>query len=280
MSQILEAPPAAVCNRIIYTLFDDDGGIFGTFYGRPGLDAHALSEQFRAECYAKAEADGDDFCTIFCSDFAAWLLARGIMSEIETASFSLSVNTSGDNKYTPTHWPICPSCHDGRGEENMGRVLHDLNRMEWHRLCTNCGHTWDHKDEPYDPNLPMLEDDGRYTPAGCVPYSISQAGQIQIDRVLSVCQQFGWTQEEGIATDDGVAAALALGLVMDPQTLRVNGTLTLRKVFDTLSPLSRYIIATRGHWLAYVDGVNMDQAGTHLRNEVISCWIVRPAMNT
>jgi len=263
--------------KVIYMLRDDDGHVLGgPYHGVPGLDIEALASGFRAMSYAKAEAAGDDFCMIGGDDLATWLIERGLLTPIETVDLTASVDTRGEHAYVPAHWPQCPSCDTGRGETWMGRVLHSLNRTDWHRKCTSCGHTWDHRDEAYDASSPMLDDDGRCIDSGCVPYAISQAGGVPFERALNVCRAHGWRADNGIDEHRGIEAAIACGLEMrEWKEQRVAGTLTLRRLFDRLSPAGNYVVATRGHWLAVVKGENRDQADTHLRSEVLACWEVR-----
>jgi hypothetical protein len=261
---------------VIYMLYDDYGGLVrGPLLGKPGLNMESLVAEFRSESYAKAEAAADDYCVLLSSDLADWLIARGLLRTLDTVSLTASVDTSGDHAYAPAFWPSCPACRDGRGDTSMGRVLHSLNRADWHRKCTECGHTWDHHDEPYTSTRPMVDDDGRYIDSGCVPYAISQAANIQFDDVVSVCRDLGWSEGVGMAEDLGVLAAQRFGLKMIPShQIMVAGKPTLRKVLDTLSPARTYIVSTRNHWLAVVRGESRDQGETHMRTEVSGFWEV------
>lgn len=269
---------SAAHGESIYMLRDEDGRVMaGPFRGKPGLDLTDFVSEFRSERYAKAEASGEDFCFIDSGDIVSWLVALGVLAPLKTVSLQAHVDTHGENSYVPSHWPVCPSCGTGRGEESMGRVLRSFNRANWHRKCTKCGHTWGDHDEPYIFKLPMLEDDGRYVASGCVPYSISQAGGIQMDRAVEVCRSFGWNEGDGIDEVEGIAAARACGLEMvSVQPQRIAGSQTLRKVLDRLPRIGIYIVATREHWLAFANGENLDPAETHLRTEVTGCWEVRP----
>lgn len=179
----------------VYMLHDEyHESTYGPYLGVPGLDFSSLSAKFRTESYAKAEAAGDDYCVIGGLDeFARWLLERGVLVSMETVSVAIDLDAGGENRYIPKHWPICPQCGTGHGEEVMseGSVRRALNRAEWHRSCTECGHAWDHHDEPYDSGKPMLEDDGRCIPNGCVPYAISQACALPIAEVMEVCRRHG-----------------------------------------------------------------------------------------
>ncbi|WP_334043638.1 hypothetical protein [Burkholderia ambifaria] len=265
----------------IYMLYAGDGRFLsGPYVGQPSLNIDSLADQFRAERYTQAEGAGDDYCWISEDDFPKWLVQRGLLAPLETVQADAVVDTSGDNRYVPKHWPTCPSCGQGKGDKEMGRVLHELNRADWHRKCTECGHTWDHHDRAYYFDQPMLEDDGRCVESGCVPYALSQAGALPIDQVLEVCRECGWIEGNGIESDSGLEAARRLGIELTPcRNERVAGTLTLRRLFDQLSPAKSYIVAVRGHWLAFVRGENRDQSDTHLRSEVIECWEVRQAVN-
>lgn len=262
----------------IYTLSDDNGGfVGGPFVGEPGLDFVALAARFRTERYAKAEAEGEDYCFIFEHDFMFWLLGNGILSPMEVVAVTVALDTHGEHRYIPAHWPRCPECGEGRGEETMGRVMRQLNRCDWHRKCTHCGHTWDHHDDPYLGDQPMLEDDGRCVHNGCVPYSISQAGEVPINEVLAVCTRHGWSEAGGMYDTHGILAAAELGLSMVPrQMVGIEGKLTLRKLLERLTPTKNYIVATRNHWLAVVKGESRDQANTSMRAEVAGYWEISP----
>lgn len=265
-----------MAQKVVYTLYDDNGCFAGGPYiGEPELNFSTLADSFRKERYAKAEADREDYCIIFEHDFVFWLLEKGILSPMDSTSVTVTLDTQGDNRYIPAHWPLCPVCEEGRGEETTGRVLHPLNRQDWHRQCTNCGHTWDHHDEPYQSGKPMLADDGRCIASGCVPYSISQAGGLPMTEVLAVCTKHGWSEANGMYDAHGILAAKELGLHMQlrqPET--VDGRLTLRKLLGMLSPAKSYIVSTRNHWLAVVKGESRDQANTSMRAEVAGYWEV------
>lgn len=265
----------------VYMLYDRDGHFEGGPYlGEPGLDFSSLAAKFRAERYAKAEAAKEDYCAIFECDFTEWLVATGTLSPIETIRTTITLDTQGENRYVPAHWPLCPECEAGRGEETMGRVLHALNRCDWHRKCSECGHEWEHQDHPYRHDQPMLEDDGRCIASGCVPYSISQAGALPIADVLPVCAKHGWSESNGMYDSHGILAAGELGLRMLPrQVLGIEGKPTLRKLLATLHPAKNYIVDTKEHWLAVVHGENRDTADTSMRAEVFAYWEVLPAHN-
>lgn len=263
--------------KVVYMLYEEDGRIAGGPYlGAPDLDFPALMAEFRTQRYAKCEAASEDYCFLTEDDFASWLLERGVLSPMKAAHITVNIDTSGANRYIPGHWPTCPECGAGRGDQNMGRVLHSLNRCEWYFKCTECDHTWDHHDEPYDHKNPMLEDDGRCIESGCVPYSISQVGGLPMPQVLKTCQSHGWSEDNGMPEDQGIEVAQRLGLRMIPGHMGMIGNkLTLRRLLDTLSPRKSYIVATRGHWLAVVNGINRDQGGTNMRTEVTGYWEVQ-----
>lgn len=263
-------------NKIVYMLSGDEGDSDGPFLGVPDIDFSLLASKFRAERYAQCEAERKDYCHISESDFVSWLLATGVLSPLKATEAYIRVDTSGENAYVPQHWPLCPQCGVGRGEEEMGRLLEALNRREWYRKCTECRHTWAHHDEPYYFDKPMLEDDGRCIAGGCVPYSLSQTTGLDIDEVLEACRERGWREGEGMDAICGIETASALGFRMvETHALVATGKLTLRKLLDTLSPAKSYIVATRGHWLAVVNGENRDQADTNMRAKVIGCWEVQ-----
>lgn len=266
--------------KVVYMLHEEHGSLAGgPLLGEPGLNFSALAAEFRVQCFAQCEATGDDYCFVSESDFVSWLLEREILSPMESVAVTVKIDTSGENAYVPNHWPLCPECGLGRGEQDMGRVAYSLNRAEWRHKCTKCGHAWGHHDEPYYYDKPMLDDDGRCIQSGCVPYSISQAGGLPMPQVLEVCRDRGWCEGEGIPEDKGIDAARVLGLrVTAGHVQMVAGKLTLRRLLDTLSPTKNYIVATRGHWLAVVKGENRDQADTSLRTEVTGYWEVQPAI--
>lgn len=271
--------------KIIYMLRDqDDGSITdGPLLGEPGLDLTSLANAFRDHRYAQSAAKGEDYCFVNNSEFVSWLIEKKVLSALPTETLTYQINTHGDHRYVPAHWPLCPSCGVGRGEDEMGQVFHDLNRSEWHRKCTSCNHIWDCRVEPYHSNRPMLDDDGRYIPNGCVPYAISKAGGLALPDVLEVCLRSGWSEIDGMDEQRGIHAAQMLGLKMVPAPFggvgarMVAGKPTLRKLISAFSPVKSYIIATRGHWLAFVNNAICDPAGTSLRTEVLCHWEVQRA---
>ncbi len=267
-------------SQTVYMLYEGcSHSAGGSYLGAPGLDFSVLAAEFRAERYAKAEAAGEDYCFISNGGFVVWLLERGVLAPMETVDVTVAINTWGENRYVPKHWPLCPSCGAGRGEEVMGhhgRVRRALNRMEWHHECTECGHAWGHHDEPYDHGKPMLEDDGRCIPNGCVPYAISQVCALPIAEVLEVCRRYGWAEDEGIGNAHAIAAVSELGWRMVPGALaQTSGKVTLRRLLGSLSTRKNYIVATKGHWLAVVGGENRDQAEKSMRTLVDRYWEVQ-----
>jgi len=262
--------------KTVYVLSDFDGAVIsGPLLGEPGLDLAEHAEAFRAECHAAAQAKQDDHCFISDRDFIGWLIDRGVLVPLKSETMTVHVDTSGDHRYAPKHWPECPACGRGRGEEESGQVLHALNRWQWHRKCTECGHVWDHQDHPYQHDKPMLEDDGRYIEAGCVPYTISQAGGLLMERVVEVCREHGWREGAGMSGNTtGLAAARALGLAVKRVPLDFDGRPTLRRVMTVLSQDKSYIVAIKEHWLPVVRGENRDSAESSLRSEVECCWEV------
>lgn len=261
--------------KIAYMLYgDEDRSVYGPLFGAPGLDFAGLSAGFRSEWFAKAEAAQEDFCFIGDHDFVAWLLERGILSHplVAPVNVTIGIDTQGENRYTPRHWPSCPECQIGRGEDTSGDIVRQLNRWEWYYTCTACNHVWGHRAEPYDGKKPLVEDDGRMTRNGCVPYSISQASGLPMESVLGVCKAHGFSEEDGLLEDSGIEAARALGLSVVPGRIEIVGRLTLRRVLNMLSPAKNYIVSTRGHWLAVVQGNNCDQSDTSMRSEVVGFW--------
>lgn len=271
--------------HVVYMLYGEDAGelrdVGGPFLGRPGLELSSLAIEFRAISYATHEAKGEDFCLLSHGDFISWLLEREILFPMNAVSLDISFDTSDENAYVPSHWPLCPECGVGRGREETGRVLHSLNRQEHYRQCMECRYIWGRNDQQWLLSGPMLEDDGRCIPSGCAPYSISQACGLPISQVLEACRVRGWREEEGLGEDQGIEVVRMFGHQMVPGHMRmIAGKLTLKKVLDVLVPTKNYIVATRGHWLAVVKGVNRDQSGTSLRTEVVGYWEVLQATQT
>ncbi len=262
---------------VVYQLAESYGTYVGPpVIGPPDLDLTGYAARYRAENYTAAEANQDDYCLVSEEGFLEWLIAKGIVRPLPYQTLTVAIEKTGEHAYTPKHWPECPSCGRGRGEEEMGRVLHELNRAEWFRKCTECGHTWGHQDQPYMGDKPMLEDDGRYVEAGCVPYSISKVGGFPMEKVLEVCRERGWSEQHGMDDHEGISVARSFGLNVEffRHLRHVEGRVTLRRVLDILPAGKNYIIATKRHWLPVVRGENCDPANTSLRSEVLNCWEV------
>ncbi len=261
-------------HTVIYMLGADDRNR-GPFTGEAGLDFQALVAEFRSHRYAQAESKRDDFCWISNDDFVVWLIERKILSTLETTHVEIDIETTGENAYAPAHWPLCPACGEGRCDQHMdiGTLRPAFNRVEMYRECQKCGHQFDRHDEPHVWSEPMLDDDGRYTPAGCVPYTLSQVSGLPFGHVLAACRARGWTEKDGLSDQHGIAVARDFGLVVRPGAMGV-GNLTLRGFLDSASPLKRYIVGTKWHWLAVVRGSNRDSADTNMRAKVYEVWEV------
>lgn len=248
--------------KCVYMLHhgDYERSSHGPYTGEPGLDFVALSSTFRSESYAQAEAKGEDYLTLYESDFPSWLVAKGILSLVETVDIEISVNTSGDDAYVPKHWPKCPECNDGRGEPEYGKVRHSLNRVETFKRCTKCGNEWGHTEEANHSHWPMLEDDGRDTPGACVPFAISKATGIDFATVLTVCKRHGWSTA-GMPQTNAIVAARELGFRLtwvDLLSSKTPTAPTLKRLLPELSYGRNYVVGTKGHWLAIVDGQIVD----------------------
>ncbi len=281
MTKIVDSQHTGVAQHERYMLLDRDCQVLaGPLVGPPGLDFDALASEFRRERYAAADAAGEDYCWFSESDFVEWMKDKGLLAPLPTCPVTVEISTSREHQYVPSHWPLCPQCEAGRGEPELGEVQRVLNRAEWYRKCTRCGHAWGHAFEPH--GGPMLADDGRATLGGCVPYALSQAGALEFDTVLAACSQRGWCASDGMHVGDALIAAADLGLstlCLDPADVArsSSGKVTLRQMLQQLDPEKAYILGTREHWLAVVRGENRDASGTHLRAEVIACWEVAAA---
>lgn len=271
----LQPEPVAYCPaRQTYLVQGEYGNsVGGPYLGAPGLDMRKLALDFVRELHADHEARGEDYCAVYDSDFCEWAIKRGIFVPIEHVVVTVDLQASDIPRYVPKHWPECPICLQGRGEDCPGTVQHDLNRWQWFNRCTDCGHEWGHRVTAHDPSRPMLEDDGRYIDSVCVPYSISQVSGLHIDAVLPVCRKHGWSERRGMDSDAGIVAARLLGIELRPYPLpRSNGRLTLSKVFNWLPRIGAFVIEVNAHWLSLVNGENRDQAGTHGGATVHRIW--------
>lgn len=259
---------------VLYML-DADDRPRGPFVGAPGLDFQALTAEFRAQRYAQAESKREDFCLVSNDDFIDWLIDRNILSPLEATHVEIDIDMTGENAYAPSHWPLCPACGEGRGEQNwdMGTLRRALNRVATYRECQGCGHRFDSHDEPIESDQPMLPDDGRYTPSGCVPYTLSQVSGLPFDQVLAACRARGWDEQNGMLALHAIALARDFGLSVHRGYMDASN-LTLRRFLDRASPRKRYIVATKGHWLAVVHGSNRDMADTGMRAKVYEFWEV------
>jgi hypothetical protein len=263
--------------KILYMLRTVDGGeyVAGPLYGAPGLDFTALAAEYREECYAEAQAKQQDYCYVTESDFVPWLVKKGILGHADYTPIFVSIDTTDGHHYQPSHWPLCPACGQCRCEEESGTVRHSLNRWQWFRKCRGCGHTFDYVEYPHDSTKPMLEDDGRCTHGGCVPYTISQVGALPFPDVLEACRAKGWTEANGMFEMAGLQVIRDFGFTVR-QFFDDDGVtkLTIKQLLNDLPTDANYIVSTRKHWFAVVRGENRDPAGTNLRTHVASCWLV------
>lgn len=266
--------------KLLYMLYhgDYERQSYGPYVGDSGLDFAVLSEVFRRESYAQAETKADDYCSLYESDFLAWLVAKGILSPIETTGIELSVSTSGNDAYVPKHWPVCPDCGTGRGDPQYGDARRSLNRIKTYKRCTECGHEWGHTEVPNNTSKPMLDDDGRDAPGACVPFAIAKACGIEFATVLEVCTRHGWS-DTGMAQTNAVVAAREMGFSLTRVSLggtKNPSTPTLKRLLPELNDGRNYIAGVKGHWLAIVDGQIMDNdTNTGLGRKVLELYEVR-----
>lgn len=252
----------------------------GPYHGAAGLDFAALAESYRKERYAAAEAAKEDYCMLGEGDFTRWLVNKGIFSPVETANVEIEIRTSSENAYVPKHWPECPACGSGRGEQEYGEVKNSLNRVKTFRRCTECRHEWAHAEEANDSSRPMLDDDGRDTPGACVPFAISKACGLDFATVLKVCASHGWS-DDGMQQEHAVVAARELGFDLIWQSRAgfwTSEAPTLKRLLAEL-PLGRnYVVGLKGHWLAIVDGQVVDnETNSGLGRKVQELYEVRVA---
>ncbi|MDR6397919.1 hypothetical protein ACTOWA_00540 [Herbaspirillum seropedicae] len=253
-------------------------GSSGPFLGPVGLDFAALSAEYRRERYAEANIAMKDHCWLSEEDFCSWLLQKGILTPVESTHVELDIRTSGDEAFVPLHWPECPQCSRGRGEQEYGMLRRSLNRITAFRRCTECRHEWGHVDEPNDSKRPMIEDDGRDTTGGCVPFAISKACGVEWNTVKAICARYGWT-ENGMNTPHNAALAIReLGYDLVAVDVPRNGLSkpTLKQVATQLSTARSYIIGIRGHWLAVVNGRIIDNDNNSgMTSRVVELYEVR-----
>lgn len=255
----------------------------GPFAGAAGLDFAALAETYRKERHAAAEVKQEDYCYLGEGDFSSWLIERGILAPVECTSAEIEIRTSSENAYVPKHWPECPACCSGRGEQNYGSVRRSLNRVETFRRCTECRHEWGHTEEANDATRPMLDDDGRDTPGACVPFAISKACGLDFTLVKQVCAEHGWS-EAGMSQDKAVVAARVLGYELAWKSWAGVWTAsapTLKRLLPILPTGRNYIVGVKDHWLAIVDGQIVDNdtnSGTGRKvHELYEVSLVRAA---
>ena len=252
----------------------------GPYLGAPGLDFSALIKDYRRDRYAEANAAKEDYCGLYESEFSGWLVRKGILAPVEVIDVEVSITTSSEDAYVPLHWPECPACHDGRGEQEYDAVRRSLNRVTAFRRCTECRHEWGHIEEPNDASRPMLDDDGRDTPGACVPFAISKACGIGFADVLKVCEKHGWS-ETGMNQSKAVVAARELGF--DLVWLGRHGVgsetpPTLKRLLGELPANRNYVVGVKDHWLALVRGqiIDNDTNSTPAR-KVLELYEVKPA---
>lgn len=230
----------------------------GPLLGASDLDFAVLADEYRRDRYAAADAAGEDQCWLDEGDFTSWLIDKGTLRPIETRSVRLEPFS---HSFIPTHWPECPECRSGRGEPEFENVRKSLNRVTAYRCCTECRHSWAHVEVPNNSRFPMLEDDGRDHEGGCVPFAISKACGLAFFDVLEVCRRHGWSNRHGMATAKAVIAAGELGFALIRQNRCGVGTAnapTLKRLLAELPHDRNYIAGVKGHWLALVRGVIVD----------------------
>jgi hypothetical protein len=250
-------------DRSIYVLHwgeYEDKETSAPLLGAAGLDFRELAEDCRRDRYAAADAAGKDFCPFHEGDFINWLVSKGILAEIQATDVWIEIKTDAENAFVPKHWPECPVCSNGRGEREYGEARKSLNRITEFRRCTECRHEWGHVEVANDESKPMLDDDGRDTPGGCVPFSISKACGVEFTTVLRVCERHGWNHG-GMAQSKAIVAAHELGFDLTPQNWLGIGTAkapTLKRLLAELPRDRNYIIGVKRHWLSVVRGEVID----------------------
>lgn len=265
MSEASSSPQIQLVSdgRVIYMLSCgeyEDKATYGPYLGKQGMDFTALKNEYRADRYAAAEKTQEDYCSLSESDFVDWLLSTGHLLRIEASHEYIEISTSFDEAYVPKHWPECPHCGEGRGELEYGAVRRSLNRIATFRRCTECSHEWDHCETANNSQLPMLEDDGRDTEGGCVPFAISKACGLPFAEVKETCAQHGWNWT-GMPPATAVVAARTLGFDLVRIVRQGIGSPkppTLRQLVSELPSDRNYIIGVKQHWLAVVNGQIID----------------------
>ncbi|WP_139133068.1 hypothetical protein [Pandoraea sp. ISTKB] len=233
----------------------------GPYLGEIGLDFHQLSEEYRRETFAEREAAREDWCFLSETDFASWLAKKGILRPVATTAVELEVRKDPEAAYVPKHWPECPVCKQGRGEKEYGELRRSLNRIRVFYRCTACRNEWGHREEPNDESSPMLEDDGRDTEGGCVPFAIAKACGLDFMRVAEICRKHGWHESKGMHQSHAVEAAREMGFEL--VQIQVNGVggkspPTIKQLLQCLPNSRSYVLGVRGHWLAVVGGTVVD----------------------
>ena len=231
----------------------------GPYLGVPGLDFAARSDDYRRASYAAAEAAKEDQCSLDESDFQKWLVGTGILAPIEAAVVDIEVRAYG-HECVPKHWPVCPDCETARGEQEYGAVRRSLNRITSYHRCTECRHEWGHHEVANNSSAPMLDDDGRDTEGGCVPFAISKACAIDWKVALAVCTKHGWNRS-GLSPDKAIIAVRELGFDLVRQSrsgVGVTSGPTLKRLITELPRNRNYVVAVKDHWIAVVNGMMVD----------------------
>lgn len=268
--------------KTIYMLYwgdYEDKVALGPYMGQSGLDFYALTNDYRRDRYAEKEAAMEDDCSLSEDDFVDWLLEKGMLQVIESTGIVVQLSSSYGNAYVPKHWPECPECAQGRGELEYGEVRRSLNRVVTLHRCTECRHEWGHSEIANDETKPMLDDDGRGTTGGCVPFSISKACGLSFDTVMDVCEKYGWNRANGMFSSKAVVAARELGyeLIRLEQFGANTPTPPTLKQLTAGLPLDRsYVLGVKNHWLAFVNGRIVDNdTATGMACRVIEIYEVR-----
>lgn len=250
----------------------------GPYVGKIGLDFRALSEQYRHETYAAHEAAREDCCYLSEREFSKWLVSKGLLNPISAISVELSVPRSHEAAYVPKHWPQCPECSEGRGDKDYGEPRRSLNRIPVFFRCTECRHEWGHHEEANVEGSPMLDDDGRDTEGGCVPFAISQACGLAFQHVAEVCRKHGWHPASGMRQDGAVMAAREMGFdLVHLGRYGVGGDSppTIKRLLTSLPSGKNYILGVRRHWIAVVNGQVVDNdTNSGLSRRVIELYEV------
>jgi hypothetical protein len=146
--------------------------------------------------------------------------------------------------------------------------------MECFSRCTACGREWGHRDEPQISSKPMLENDGRDTEGGCVPYAISKATGLPIKEVQNICRSHGWNAG-GMHEADAIRALKEMGFDAVPGSMSIfpnGGRKSLAKFRANAHPSHTYIVSIDEHWLTIVQGQNMDNRDSGGNSIVIRYW--------